>query len=245
MPIERKVFVEFGVQNYAESNTRFLLQNDNWSGLVIDGSDSNIEAIRRDPIYWRHNLKAQSAFVTRDNINELISEQGIHGDIGLLSVDIDGNDYWVWDAIDCIQPRVVLAEYNSLFGPIASVTVPYDPEFHRARAHYSNLYWGASLGALATLAEKKGYVLVGSNSAGNNAFFVRKDLAGGLNELPTKQAWVESQFRESRSVDGKLTYLDAAQGLALIGKCPVYDIQQEKIVSLEEALTEARSCDSR
>lgn len=122
--IPRPVFVEFGVQDYRESNTRFLLQNDNWSGLVLDNSPQNIAAIRSDPIYWRHNLKAEHAFVTRENINSLIANQGIIGDIGLLSIDIDGNDYWVWEAIDGISPRIVLIEYNSLFGRHAEVTIP-------------------------------------------------------------------------------------------------------------------------
>jgi hypothetical protein len=96
VPIQRRVFVEFGVENYAESNTRFLLLKDQWSGLVIDGSPEHIDYIRRDPIYWATSLKAECAFVTKDNINALLTGNGIAGDIGLLSVDIDGNDYWIW-----------------------------------------------------------------------------------------------------------------------------------------------------
>lgn len=240
IPIARRVFVEFGVQDYREANTRFLLQNDNWSGLVMDGSQTNIAAIRRDPIYWRYNLKAHPAFVTRENINALITTQGIEGDIGLLSIDIDGNDYWVWEAVECVQPRIVVVEYNSLFGPEAKVTVPYDPGFERGRAHYSNLYWGASVAALAALGERKGYTLVGSNSAGNNAFFVRSEHLRSLPKRTPAEAHVEAQFRESRDESGHLTYLDRPQALKLIASMPVFDLDLRAIVTIKERLASGR-----
>ena len=145
IPIENRVFVEFGVGDYTESNTRFLLQNDNWTGLVIDSSPDNATSIKKDPIYWRFNLKVECAFIDAENISQIITNAGISGDIGLLSIDIDGNDYWVWQAIDCIKPRIVICEYNSLYGPQAKVTIPYDRSFVRTKAHYSNLYYGASL----------------------------------------------------------------------------------------------------
>ena len=101
VPISNKVFVEFGVENYLEANTRFLMVKDNWAGLVMDGSQQNIDFVRQDDISWRFNLKAQQAFITKENINDLIRANGISGEIGLLSIDIDGNDYWVWEAILC------------------------------------------------------------------------------------------------------------------------------------------------
>ena len=116
IPISNQIFVEFGVENYKEANTRFLLVNNNWSGLVIDGSKENIEYIKQDSIYWRHNIKAECAFITRENINQLLKDNGICGQIGLLSIDIDGNDYWVWEAIDVIQPDIVVIEDNHRFG---------------------------------------------------------------------------------------------------------------------------------
>ncbi|WP_197685875.1 hypothetical protein [Bradyrhizobium erythrophlei] len=224
VPIERKIFVEFGVQDYREANTRFLLSIRNWSGLVMDGSAENIAAIRRDPIYWRHNLKAEGVFVTAENINEVISRHGIGGDIGLLSIDIDGNDYWVWQAIDCISPRIVVAEYNALFGAKSTVSVPYDPSFQRTRAHYSNLYWGCSLGAWNHLAASKGYALVGCNSAGNNAFFVRTDLLGSLLKRDPTGAFRPAEFREARDQSGALSYLDRHAAVELIQDLPLVDV---------------------
>ena len=232
--IERRIFVEFGVQNYREANTRFLLQHDNWAGLVIDGDAENINQLRSDPIFWRHNLKAECAFIDRENINHIFVRNGVSGDIGLLSIDIDGNDYWVWKAIDNIAPRIVITEYNGLFGPKARVTIPYIPDFQRTRAHYSNLYWGASLGALEMLANEKGYSLVGSNGAGNNAFFVRKDVLNGLPACTCEEAYVEPQFRESRSETGALTFLDRRAALKLLASMPVFDVARNDEIKIGE-----------
>lgn len=222
----RKIFVEFGVETYTEANTRFLLVNDNWSGLVIDGSEENISYIRHDPIYWQHNLKAECRFITRDNINDLIKSNGISGDIGLLSVDIDGNDYWVWERIDCVTPAIVITEYNARFGADRAVTVPYDPNFRRAAAHHSTIYYGASLKALTQLANKKGYALVGCNSAGNNAFFVRRDLLNSpLQERSVADSFVRNQFRETRDAEGRLLFLGPEEEGALLATLPLIEVR--------------------
>jgi hypothetical protein len=234
VPIERKLFVEFGVQDYSEANTRFLLAHRNWSGLVIDGSQENIDRLRHDSIYWRFNLKSESAFITKDNINSIISRHGIAGDVGILSVDIDGNDYWVWEAIDCISPRIVIAEYNALFGPRAAVSVPYDENFRRSRAHYSNLYWGCSLAALQRLGQRKGYVLVGCNSAGNNAFFVRKDVSAKLPEQDVLEAYRPAHFRESRNPDGTLSFLDTDAARIAIAQLPLEDVRDGRRIPVRD-----------
>jgi hypothetical protein len=223
--VSKRIFVEFGVENYTESNTRFLLLNNNWSGLVIDGSSKNIDFIKSDEIYWRHNLKAEHAFVTRESINDLIRRNGISGEIGLLSIDIDGNDYWVWEAIDVVLPSVVVLEYNARFGPQRAVTVPYDAGFVRSKAHPSTIYWGASLAAFCLLGKRKGYSFVGCNMAGNNAFFVRSELRPpSLPELTPAEGFVRSQFRESRNAHGALTFLTEAQEAAILDKLPLTEV---------------------
>jgi hypothetical protein len=225
VPIENKTFVEFGVQDYLESNTRFLVVKDNWSGLVIDGSAENIGKVRGSELYWRHRIRAECAFITRDNINDIIRSAGITGDIGLLSVDIDGNDYWVWQAIDVIQPRIVVVEYNARFGAERAVSVPYDPQFIRERAHSSVIYYGASLAALAKLGEAKGYALVGCNSSGNNAFFVRKDVRpSSLPSLTAREAYVHASFRESRDASGNLSFLNREDERQLLEALPLVDL---------------------
>jgi hypothetical protein len=203
-PVERR-FVEFGVETYQEANTRLLVLKDNWAGLVIDGDPRNIRYIHNDRIYWRHQLQASCAFINAENIDPLISAGGMAGDIGLLSIDIDGNDYWVWKSISSVNPVLVVIEYNSVFGPDHAVSIPYDPAFRRGAAHFSHLYWGCSLKALEALGRSKGYALVGSNGAGNNAFFVRRDRLSGRRVLTAAQAYVDSKFRESRDRSGALS----------------------------------------
>jgi len=232
IPIENKIFVEFGVENYKESNTRFLLENNNWSGLVIDGDEKNIQSIKQENLYWRYNLKAECTFINRDNINDIIKNSGISGDIGILSVDIDGNDYWVLEKIDVINPRILIIEYNSLWGDSAKVTVPYDEKFMRNNKHYSNLYYGASLNAMFHLAEQKGYSLVGSNSNANNAFFVRNDLIGNLKILSSKESFVRAKFRESRGEQGNLTFLGIKEAKELLKNMKLYDIEKDSLIKV-------------
>ena len=236
VPIHDRSFVEFGVENYIESNTRFLLLHDNWKGLVIDGSRSHIEFIKHDTIYWKHDLTAVCRFITRENINEILAGNGFSGDIGLLSIDIDGNDYWVWEKIDVIRPRIVICEYNSVFGCEHAVTVPYDAEFERGKAHYCNLYHGASLAALCRLATGKGYDFVGSNSTGTNAFFVRNDLQHGLRTFTAAEGFIESRIRESRNEAGMLTFLTGRERLRVMQDMPVYKIDSNTTVSIREIM---------
>ena len=236
IPIPNKVFVEFGVENYTEANTLFLLKHRNWKGLVIDGSQDNIESIHRGRVLWKYDLFAECSFITRENINDLIARNGIGGDIGLLSVDIDGNDYWVWEAINCVRPRIVISEYNSLFGPKAAVATPYRPDFDRVAAHPSKMYYGASIAALTHLAQARDYSLVAGNSAGNNVFFVRNDCLGSLQPQAVAAAYVAAAFREARSAGGEVELLTFAERQAAIGELPVVDVLTGKQLPLKDAL---------
>ena len=239
MSVPNEAFVEFGVQDYTESNTRFLLKRRNWTGLVIDSSAANVRRIRSDPISQMYDLRSVAAMVTAENINGIISSAGIRGDIGLLSIDIDGNDYWVWKAIDVISPRVVVCEYNGLFGDDHAVTVPYDPGFDRTHAHYSKLFFGASLPALRDLAARKGYVFVGCNSAGVNAFFVRADCAAGFARLAENARFVAGKFRESRDREGRNTFLSGGARVAEIADCVVHDVRTGRPVRLGDIVPAA------
>lgn len=225
LEVPHKTFVEFGVEDYHESNTRFLMMNDNWAGFVMDGLERNVSRIRRSPYFWRYSLKAKSAFITRENINSLLLESEFDPEIGILHVDLDGVDYWIWDAINVIKPVVVILEYNSVFGDDRAITIPYDAAFSRSRAHFSRLYWGASLPALRLLCSRKGYDYIGSNSAGNNAYFVRTDKINSvMREAITVAGYVESKFRESRSRSGKLSHLAGANRLDLLRGLPVFNV---------------------
>ncbi|KZS85933.1 FkbM family methyltransferase [Mycobacterium persicum] len=219
LPGISETFVEFGVGCYQEANTRFLLLNDNWTGLVMDSSKRNVDAIKRDRISVLYDLQSKCARVTAENVDQLISEHGFEGDIGLLHIDIDGNDYWVWSGLTVVRPAIVIVEYNSVFGAERPITIPYDPNFTRGR--YMNQYFGASLLAFCDLAESKGYDFVGSNSAGNNAYFIRSDLPHGLEPLTAAEGYVVSKFVDSRDAKGRLNHLRGEQRLAALRGAPV------------------------
>jgi hypothetical protein len=228
------VFIEFGVENYQESNTRFLLMKNNWKGLIIDGSEAHMSEVKSRDLYWRHDLTAVAAFINKNNINALFENNGFTGDIGILSVDIDGNDYWVWDAVTCVNPQVVICEYNSLWGSEKALVIPYREDFFRTHAHYSNLYYGVSLKALELLAQKKGYVLIGSNEAGNNAFFVKKTYASLFEIQTAEKAFIKSTFRESRDKNGNLTYLSKNECLKLIRDMPLLNLETSQVESISK-----------
>jgi hypothetical protein len=233
LPIKSKTFIEFGVENYEESNTRFLLLNDNWQGMVLDARASDISYIQQDRIYWQYDLQARCTWITRENIDALLRSAGFGEDVGLLSIDIDGNDYWIWEAIQSIRPAIVVVEYNSLLG-LRPIAVPYREDFDRVDAHYSNLYYGASLGALHHLAQKKGYLLLGSNIWGHNAFFVRADIAGEFRGLELREAYVASKFRESRDEAGRLTYVRGNDRIKLIEDLPVVEVVTGETAKLRD-----------
>jgi hypothetical protein len=229
LDIPNQTFIEFGVENYRESNTRFLLMNNNWSGFILDGTPKNISRIQNSEYYWQYELETHTAFIDAENVNELLRMSNFEEDVGLLSIDLDGIDYWVWKSIDCIRPVIAIIEYNSVFGAERAVTIPYDRFFRRTKAHYSNLYWGASLPALHRLGAEKGYAFIGCNSAGNNAYFVRSDrLNASVREVPLEQGYVSSKFRENRDRDGQLSHVSGAARLELIRGMPVYNIISER-----------------
>ncbi len=232
--IPNKIFVEFGVETYTESNTRFLLINNNWSGLIIDGNKDNINFIKKDFIYWKYDITAIESFITRDNINRLISEYTKIEDIGVLSVDIDGNDYWVWKEIECIKPRIVICEYNSAFGSQKKVTIPYKESFVRGKEHFSELYFGASLAAFCELAEQKGYDFVGTTRAGVNAYFVRKDLSSSFRKFSPDEGFNESHNRDSKDEKGNLTFLRHNKRLDVIKNKLVFDLDTKEEISIKD-----------
>ena len=99
LPIDNKFFIEFGVGDYMESNTRFLLMKNNWTGFVMDGSKDNINLLKKSYFYWKFDLNSKAVFITRDNINKLLSDGNVPSKVGLLHIDLDGNDYHIWEII--------------------------------------------------------------------------------------------------------------------------------------------------
>lgn len=198
-----RCFVEFGMGNGRECNTANLSLNFGWHGLLMDCKESNVAYAKR---YYENRLGNRASdvtifiqcWITAENINSTLLDNGMQGEIDLLSIDIDGNDYWVWKAINVIAPRIVVIEYNASMGHEKSLAVKYDENFVRHEKHPSGWYHGASLAALTKLANTKGYVLVGCDCSGINAFFVCKDIAPkNLAEVSVQEAY----FPHSRRLE--------------------------------------------
>ena len=223
-----KSFLEIGTQDYKESNTRFLLINKNWDGFLIEGDDNEVKKIKSQRIYWKHKLTIKSEFVTKENINSVVKKLNVPKKIGLLSLDIDGVDYWVLKKLSVLEPSIIICEYNSLYGLNKSITVPYKTDFDRSKEHYSNLYYGASIQAFIELMKSKQYFLLGTNSAGNNAFFMKNKFLKEANKAIVEKKIFTSKFRESKNKNGNLTFLDKKESLKLIQNQFVIDLKDNK-----------------
>lgn len=176
-----KKCVEICAGDGIECNTANLIINHRWIGLLCDGKEENVAKGKDfygkhpDTRYWPPKFVHE--WVTKDNVNQIIKNNGFSGDIDLLSLDVDGIDYWLWKEISCILPRVVVLEFNHLWGHDVSVTVPYADDFVAEFTEYGSDYAGASLKAFVKLSKEKGYRLVGTNAIATNAFFIRKDIS--------------------------------------------------------------------
>jgi hypothetical protein len=170
-----KFFVEFGVGNGLENNSAYLLVK-GWQGYWIEGSERFCKSIRQsfEDLLANQQLTLKNTFITAANIEDLFREGNVPTELDLLSIDIDGNDYWVWQAITNYRPRVVIVEYNAIYPPESSWVMQYNPS-HQWKY---NSHVGSSLKALEKLGHQKGYKLVACSFSGVNAFFVREDLLG-------------------------------------------------------------------
>ncbi len=169
-------FVEIGAGSNG-GNSGFLASECGWSGMMLEANEARLAQLKMR--FGARRITYAGDWVTRENLDDLVRDGGCSGEIDLLSNDIDGNDYWIWEALTVCSPRLVIIEYNSLFGPDRAAVVPYDPEFDRHRfaggIDGRHIYFGASLQALNRLAEQKGYRLVTTEPRGVNAFFLRND----------------------------------------------------------------------
>ena len=233
--IENKTFIEFGVHDFMESNCRFLLIKDGWSGFVIDGSKKNIQRLRENQMYWKYPLQAISAFITKENIAELLDSSGFNKNCGILSIDIDGVDWHILNQLTEWNASIVVVEYNSIFGANLSVTVPYTPDFNRSRAHYSDLYWGASLSAFSNLLINRGYSLVATNTNGNNAFFVKSALlTDKIKSKSPSDCFQEATFRESKGLDGQIVHVPHQSRRNAIAHLPLVNTITGQIETLDK-----------
>ncbi len=183
---ESRWFLEFGF-GAVQCNSLRLMIFEEFNGLLLDGSIENVNFFNDTANrFGIDRVHAVQTFITRSNLQKVITDNGVPREIDFLSLDVDGNDYWFWDVLDCVSPRLVCIEFNAGLGPDLSLTVPYADDFERYSKHPSGFFHGASLAALESLGRRKGYYLVGCDLTGTNAFFLRDDVK--IDEVPALTA---------------------------------------------------------
>ncbi len=233
IPIKNKIFIEIGTENYKESNTRFLLMNQNWIGHLIEGNPRFVKDIENQSICWKYDLNTHCLMVNKSNIDKKIKSLNLPKNIGLLSLDIDGIDYWVWEKITSIEPIIFICEFNSILGDKKAITVPYNENFERSKFHYSNLAFGASLEAFKYLSKKKDYCFIGTNSNGVNAYFVKKKYFKYIKNKITNFKSFPSKIKESRNKKFQKTFIDGDNRFELIKQIKFLDVKKNKMISLK------------
>ena len=233
-------FIEIGVGDYTESNTRYLFETTNSKGLIVDCIKNLRTEVLKNTKLWRGDLKIIEDFVNSENINKILEENSFNKKIDLFSLDIDGIDYWILKKIPSDFSKIIVVEYNSNFGHELEVTVPNIKKFNRTKYHYSNLCFGTSLKALINLLEKKNYTFVGTDISKLNAFFVSNLELNKISlNIPNKndlQKFTNSNLRESRNENGHLSYLSGNKKINEIKNCKIVDVSNdnEKLLTIKE-----------
>ena len=200
-------FLEFGFHP-KECNCLRLAVKEGYGGLFIDGNKRIVRDFRRAARHFGlRNVNSVAKLLTLENLERTVKRGGLRGEIDVASIDVDGNDYWLWERLQCVSPLIVVIEYNPSLGPVLSLTVPYDPAFDRHEKHESGFFHGASITALQRLGRRKGYRLVGCNSTGVNAFFLREDLpAPGIKTFSPEEAYKPSKYRLDHGFSAEMQY---------------------------------------
>lgn len=228
--LSKPKMIELGAGNFEECNSRFLAEYRHASVAPVDARSDLHSSVQNLDINWKTTIVPQVTWITPDNVNELIkSSAKALGGIDILSLDIDGNDYWVADSLDTSNFQIIIVEYNPIFGHERSVTVPRNDSFDRTSAHYSNLYYGASLRSFINLFDSKNFTFVGTNRVGNNAFFVPDTKINNLDlQIPRTDdlsKFTDWRVRESRSTEGQLTFLNCREGADLIKELQLIELK--------------------
>ena len=229
--IQKPKFLEIGVGDYRESNTRYLFMKSPNKGMIIDNETNLRKKVSRNVKLWKGDLTIIEKKIDSENILDIIKENNFGKNLDLLSLDIDGVDYWILKEFPKDLSKIFVTEYNAIFGPDLEITVPNIKNFDRTDYHHSNLCYGMSLRANVNLMIKKNYVFIGANKACNNAFFVHKNEIEKINiNLPSLNSldiYTQSNIRESRSESGDLTFLSGEQKLRAISDCKVINLDSK------------------
>lgn len=231
LKLTKKNFVEIGVENYRESNTRYLYNKYHPKGLIIDCIENMEEKVKPFVNLWKGDLRIANKQINSDNILTLLNERCDY-EIDIFSLDIDSIDYWIIDKLPKNVSKIFVAEYNPVFGSDLEVTVPNIKGFNRTQYHYSNLCYGMSLRALINKMKTKGYYFVGVNLQKINAFFIsdQYEKKKYFDKLKIKELkyYTDSNIRDSRDENYKLNYLSGNKKLDEIKDCEVINLKNDK-----------------
>ena len=226
-------FIEIGVGEYVESNTRFLYERFYPRGIIIDCLEDLDKKVFSNVSRWKGDLKVLENFVASDNIDSLISKN-CDFDVDLFSIDIDGTDYWVIDKLKPNFSKIFVAEYNAVFGDIFDISIPNIKNFDRKSYHHSHLCYGMSLRALIRIMKEKGFYFIGTNNFRNNAFFINETFSHNeyfscLDKMDDNNLsqHTNSIYKESRDKLGKLNFLKGNQRLDDIIECEIVDFTDQ------------------
>ncbi len=232
LKILKPKFVEIGVGDYSESNTKFIFDRTSSEGLIIDIIEDFEEKVKKNTKIWRGNLTIVKRKINSDNILSTLEEFNFFKDIDLFSLDIDSIDYWVLEKLPKKFCKIIVVEYNPYFGSELKISVPNIKNFDRSKYHYSNLCFGASLKSYTELMTDKEFTFLGTNLFRNNAFFVNNDFIDMLSiKIPDTQnlkRFTDAQFRESRNQNNRLNLIPPKDILKEIKDCEVVDLKYDR-----------------
>jgi hypothetical protein len=198
--------IEIGTENWEQSNLRLATRVFHLTTGLIDGDESNMKYVEKDKISYLEHIKTHASWVNKENINFLIEKLQLKmnvKDVDIISLDIDGVDYYVMEKITS-KPKIFIVEYNSIFGDELKSTIPYNESFHRYNFHYSGTIYGCSYQLWIDLFKRKGYKLFYTASTGNNMFFVREEIYDRVADFNKElKSFENMSYRESLSIDKK------------------------------------------
>jgi len=241
LKLNEKNFVEIGVGNYRESNTRFLYNKYHPKGLIVDYIDDMEKKVKPFVNLWKGDLRICNKQINSENIIDTL-DQNCDYEIDIFSIDIDSIDYWIIEKLNNNISKIFVAEYNPIFGSELEVTVPNISGFERNKYHYSNLCYGMSLRALINLMNKKGYYFIGTNLQKINAFFISKNFEKEKFfqniKIQGLDNYVNSNIRDSRDKNYNLSYLSGDQKFKEIEECKVVNLKENKnkLVQLKDLM---------
>ena len=233
LEIYKPKFVEIGVGDYTECNSRFFFERTSPKGLIIDCIKDFKLKVKKNTKLWKGDLKIIEKFINSENIIETLRKYDFLDEIDFFSLDVDGVDYWILKKLPKNFSKICVIEFNSNFGANEEITVPNIKNFNRTKYHYSNLCYGASLKAIIKLMEKKNFIFLGTNIDRVNAFFISRKYIKKINlKIPQKKdlnIFTKSNIRESRDKKKNLNYLSGRDKIKVIGNCKIIDLSKKKI----------------